>query len=351
MRILGRLRDEIGADGTGMLPPFQPRFPWLSGDLQTVRNTLVREAAGAAADRRLSLPITGQRGARLSIAVTDPAAPAPDHELDPHADEVPRPNGRAVLLLHGIAGNEGSVYMTATARRFSARGWRVYRMNYRGAGPSRATSRAPYHAGLTDDVRDVIAALPREEFPEGLSLMGFSLGGQLTLRLLGEDGAAGRDPAVRSAVTVSAPLNLSHCQKALERTRNRLYMRYLVRDMKRELGNLWPRAITRPGDSIDTVRQLDNHVICPVFGFRDAEDYYARASAIYHLADIRRPFLAIHGDDDPWIPSGDYEAAPWPDVPGTGAALLSGGGHVGFHDRAFRDPWFVAAALAYFDKY
>ena len=312
------------------LPDFQPRFPWLGADLQTVRNNFISSGSNPATDRRLHVPIGG--GAALSVAVT---LPTPDVASE----------GRALVLVHGLGGSEESSYMKNTAQYFSARGWTVYRMNYRGVGPSRTTSKPPYSAGLTGDMRAVLRTVAAEPGIDHICAMGFSLGGQLLMRTLGEGDIDGKLQAV---VTVSAPLDLANSQQRLERRRNAWYVRYLVGNMKKDMEGVSHASITANLDAVRSVLAFDDQIIAPYFGFASAADYYRCVSCKPVLEKINLPLLALHSIDDPWIPVEDYRKARWPENVPAGALLLKQGGHVGFHGTASKQAWFKPAAETFF---
>ncbi|WP_262693953.1 YheT family hydrolase [Kordiimonas aquimaris] len=270
-------------------PAFKARFPWVGGDLQTLRNSLVGAPRTLEPDARLHTPI--DVGA-VSVAANY-AKP----------DKSPVKN---LVLVHGLGGAEDSSYMVSATRFFLNKGFHVFRMNYRGVGPSAVHSSAPYSAGLTNDLRAVIAHVSNENTEAPVVIMGFSLGGQLALRMLGE----GNVPScVKSAVTVSAPLNLASAQRKLERPRNKLYSRYVVGNMRRDLkGLMHPKVLVDPA-KLKRIWDFDEHVIAPVFGFAGAVDYYEKVSCYSVLDRIQVPTLAIHAYDDPWIPVADYKKA------------------------------------------
>ena len=332
--------------GSGLSPrvsvhdftPFRSRLPWLGADLQTLRSSIRGHKYYAAQSGRHLVPITShdERGMseHISVARTDP-----DHAA----------NGKALLLVHGLGGSEDSIYMIAAAAYFSALGYTVFRMNYRGVGPSRLTSKPPYSGGLTGDLIQALKFLETEDFPDGIHVMGFSLGGHLTLKMLTENA---QTPSVRSCVTVSAPLDLSVTMRTLEKMRNAFYLRYLAANMRRDLAETRDhiRVIHDPA-TFTSVRQFDEHVIAPVFGYRGAEDYYARVSCKPDLHKITCPVLAVHADNDPWIPARCYYEANWPDGRPAGALITRGGGHVGFHTKGDKRPWYLTAAARFFDQY
>jgi len=317
-----------------ILPPFKPKFPWIGGDLQTLRNSFINNRPPLAPCERILAPI--DVGA-ISIAVNYPEEGAVYN--------------RALVLVQGLGGGEDSSYMVSAARYFLSRGYSVYRMNYRGVGPSAETSEAPYSAGLTSDLRAVLRRVGKHAPDSTLYLMGFSLGGQLSLRMLGEgDVPENEAGGVAACITVSAPLDLATSQKKLERRRNHLYSRYVVNNMKNDFAELdHPKVKVTPVE-MTSVWDFDQHIIAPVFGFKNAADYYARASCFPLLSRIVTPTLAVHAADDPWIPVEDYRRASWPENAAGGAVITPSGGHVGFHASGSKRPWHELAAVEFFDR-
>lgn len=313
-----------------VFPAFKQRFPWKGADLQTIRNSIVKKHVPAPVSRRLSVPISG--GQALSVAVTEPARGAAEA-------------GASLVLVHGLGGAEDSAYMELVTRYYTQQGWRVYRMNYRGVGPSAETSKAPYSAGLTGDMRSVLNAVDTDTKGGGFFAAGFSLGGQLLMRTLGEGDV---NPALKAVFTVSAPLDLSTSQQKLERPRNAPYIRYLVNNMKRDMLDVQHPSVTADIGRITSVFDFDEQVIAPVFGFAGAVDYYRCVSCRYVLDRIKVPLVAVHSEDDPWIPVEDYRRARWPEHAPAGALLLPRGGHVGFHSAGQQWPWYCLASHDYF---
>ena len=199
------------------LSDFSPRLPWWGGDLQTIRNYALSldHALPSRATQQMIVPLGDGSGDRLVVSLH-----MPEQRRD-------RP---LVVLIHGISGSEGSCYMVVAAAYFLARGHPVLKVNLRGAGPSRPYCGGHYHAGLTDDLAAVLDRLPPELTRNGVLPIGFSLGGNLLLKFLGE---AGRHSPVRRAATVSAPLDLARSCSSLMRWRNYLYHRYIMAHLKR----------------------------------------------------------------------------------------------------------------------
>ncbi len=329
MEIIGEgLKAFLQTCEENIIPPFKQKFPWLGPDLQTVRNSLMKEKPQANLDRRLYAELAN--GEKLTLAVTEPTAANVD---------------KSILLIHGLGGAEDSHYMHETAKFYAAKGWATYRYNARGVGPSRETSSPPYSAGLTDDLRTAMRAILVDTNNMPLYCMGFSLGGQLLLRTLGE----GRLPCgVAAGVSVSAPLDLAASQRKLERRRNGVYVDYLVKNMRADLEGTKAPCSDVGLEEITTIRGFDEHIIGPYFGFSGADEYYGAISCKSVITKIETPFLAIHSADDPWIPAEDYVNALWPEGLPVGAALLPRGGHVGFHCGYEGQPWFLKASYNFF---
>lgn len=313
------------------LPPFKTRSPWFGGDLQTLRNSFVAGLKPLVPDERILAPIdVGAINVAVNYSVSGQVAK------------------RALVLVHGLGGGEDSTYMLSAAHRFLAHGYDIYRMSYRGVGPSAETSEGPYSAGLTGDLRAVLKRIGKNAPEAGLYLMGFSLGGQLSLRMLGEGDVPN---GLMACVTVSAPLDLATSQRKLERRRNYFYSRYVVNNMKADLSGLIHPKVKVDPDSLGSVWDFDQEIIAPVFGFRDAPDYYERVSCFSLLGQIDIPTLAIHAANDPWIPVEDYHRAAWPEDAPAGALITLSGGHVGFHARGDSNPWHEQAAHRFFQSH
>jgi predicted alpha/beta-fold hydrolase len=304
-------------------PPFRPRPPWLTGDLQTLRNYLRQPVCDLSAfpAKRLELPM--QDGDRLLGDLNMPGA------------TVEKP---LVVLIHGLTGCSTGTYMLVSARHLLQQGFPVLRLTLRGAGPTRGLCRAQYHAGRTQDFREALAALPAALSARGIVAVGYSLGANMLLKYLGEQGA---DGPVRAAAAISAPIDLAAASLYLRRRRNRLYHGWLIRRMQEEAlaGQRLSAAEQATVRSIRSVYAFDDRFVAPRNGFAGADDYYARCSALGFLPAIAVPTLVIHALDDPWIPGAAYRAVDWPANRHLVPLLPAQGGHVGFHGSGTRLPW------------
>lgn len=317
-------------------PPFRPRFPWLGADLQTVRNTVLRRAADLSPypQQTLRIALADGTGDTLLGVYNVPQTPS---------------TKPLVLLLHGLGGGAESFYVRNSAAAFLAAGFPTLRLYLRGAGPTRPLCRQHYHAGRSGDIETALAALPPVLSAHGVVLMGFSLGGNMLLKFLGERGEA-TGPVI-GGVAVSVPIDLAACCRAILKPRNTLYQRYILNRMKRDTlpaPDLPPR-FRAAAESARNVYEFDDTFVGPINGWSGAAAYYAINSSTGYLTGIAQPTVVIHAEDDPWIPIDCYRAVAWEKLPYLRLMLAKGGGHVGFHDRRL-GLWHDACALAFAER-
>jgi predicted alpha/beta-fold hydrolase len=242
--------------------------------------------------------------------------------------------GPIVVVLHGLEGSTGRRYMMTTYRALLARGLRPVGMNFRGcSGEPNRTARA-YHSGETGDLRLVLERL-RDRFGEPSGVVGYSLGGNVTLKLMGElGGDAGR--LVSAAVALSVPFDLAAGADAISSgfMGRRVYTRYFMRNLLRKMAE--KRELVREHLDPDTVlaarsiREFDEHATARLHGFDGADDYYARSSSAGFIEAIRVPTLVIHSMDDPFLPADRVPVAALESNPAVTPVLTERGGHVGF---------------------
>jgi uncharacterized protein len=216
-------------------------------------------------------------------------------------DPSPHPT---LLALHGLEGSSAAHYMRGLADKAYARGFSVVLLNQRNCGGTEALCDGLYHSGLTADAAHVIDALGREGIDQ-IVVAGYSLGGNLALKLAGEYGGAA-PASLKGVCAVSPVMELGACVQALERKQNVIYQWNFVRGLKARMRR---KAVTHPGrfpldrlDAVRTVRQFDEYFTAPHFGFNGASDYYHRASAMRVIDRIRVPALIITAEDDPFVP-------------------------------------------------
>ena len=270
--------------------------------------------------------------------------------------EAERTDGPLVVVLHGLEGSSRSHYAAGLCREAAAAGLRAVVMNFRSC--SGELNRAPrlYHSGETEDLDWVLAAILGREPGSRVGLVGVSLGGNVALKWLGEQGESAR-AEVRAAVAISAPFDLALCATALDAgVRRALYTGSFLRTMKPKVaakahlydGRVDLAAVRRAR----TFAEYDRFATAPIFGFADERDYWTRSSSRPYLSKIRRPTLLVNAINDPFIPpsalpEAEVSASPWIE-----AAFVPEGGHAGFLEGPWgRRSWAERRALAFLRRH
>jgi hypothetical protein len=259
---------------------------------------------------------------------------APDARVLAHCHWQPRPWEHPTILgLHGLNGSSDAHYMKGIAAKGYARGMNVVRLNQRNCGGTEHLSAGLFHSGLTADPKQVLEELIAVDGLRSITVAGYSLGGNLALKLAGEYGEAA-PPELTAAAAVSPILEISQCVRALERRGNVLYEWNFVRGLKRRMKRKARRQPgvwdLRPLDRIRTVREFDDAYTAPYFGFAGAEDYYHRASAMRVIDRVRVPTLIITAEDDPFVPSQPFHDPKVAGNPAITLCVCRHGGHCGF---------------------
>jgi len=238
-----------------------------------------------------------------------------------------------LVIWHGMEGSCASGYMLITADKAFRAGFNVVRMNFRNCGNTEHLSPGLYHGGLTDDLRVVIDELISRDGLSQIAIAGFSLGGNMVLKLAGEYGD-NPPPEVLAVCAISPSIDLRAGTYLLSKRRNWIYQRDFLHRLRMRIRikqKLFPGGYDISGLSgIRTIRQFDERYVAPAFGFRNADDYYAQASSFPYLARIRIPTLIIHAEDDPFVP---FSPLRDPSIAANPYVLLIAterGGHVAF---------------------
>lgn len=238
--------------------------------------------------------------------------------------------GPLVLMIHGLEGSVESHYIPALMGECARRGWRAALVHLRGCSGEHNRLTRRYHAGETGDIDFVVRKL-RNEQPEGpIAAIGFSLGGNMLLKWLGE---TGRDTPLAAAVAISVPFDLEMSVRALERGWGRLYQWYLLRALKRSTLDKFscrPAPFDVPTlTQVRTLFEFDDLITAPLHGFEGAHDYYRRMSCRPYLRNIAAPTLIVQAADDPMVPASTLPEPSELSQP-TRMELSATGGHVGF---------------------
>lgn len=239
--------------------------------------------------------------------------------------------GPVAVMLHGLAGCHRSSYLVRMAAMLNACGVRTFRLDLRGCGAGFGLALKPYNAGCSDDVLAVLRAVIEWCPGSPISLFGFSLGGNIVLKLLGE--APDRLPSeLIRAAAVNPPIDLARCTYGLSRWPQRHYDAYFVKQLLQRLRDLQRhRSDFVPPTFARTPRRLvefDDQFTAPRSGFRDADDYYQRCSSEQFIPAIRTPTLILTACDDPLIPVASFERLSLPE--NVRLHIAEGGGHLGY---------------------
>jgi uncharacterized protein len=279
----------VPAQVPAWLTPFQPH-PWLANrHLQTVLGNFLPRPAFRLA----------------TVAETVEVDPADQSRVLCHCHWQPEPvraSRLTVVVVHGLEGSSDSRYMRGIAVRAFAAGMNVVRMNMRNCGGTDALTPTLYHSGRSADVGAVVRHFTARFGLTRVALVGYSMGGNLVLKLAGEWGA--QHPLV-SVATVCPVIDLAPSADALHEPANRVYewkfLRSLMQRFRRK-AVLYPEIFSVAGiGPVRSIREFDQKIIAPYCGFRDADDYYYRAASARVLDRIGVPTFILHAHDDPFI--------------------------------------------------
>lgn len=241
--------------------------------------------------------------------------------------------GKALAIIsHGLEGSSDRPYIKGMVRAMNQAGIDALAWNYRScSGESNKTLRS-YHMGATDDLQQVVAHVLANHNYQDIYLVGFSAGGNITLKYLGEAPAA-LPPQIKKAVVFSVPCDLKSCSDTLSRPQNRIYLRRFLKSLK---GKLERKALDFPDldlagyELLQSFPDFDDRYTAPMHGFKDAADYYARCSSRQFLAHIRIPTLLVNAQNDPFLSGDCYPVAEATNHPYLYLEIPRAGGHVGF---------------------
>ena len=314
-------------------PPYKAPLLLRSGHLQTVWASQIRRVEPPPYSReRIDLP----DGDFLDLDWL-------------RADEQARA-ARAVVISHGLEGDAYRPYVRGMVRAFARRGVDALAWNYRGCSgePNRLVQ--AYHSGSTGDLAAVVDYALGLGY-ERVDLVGFSLGGNITLRYLGEGGSE-LDERVGRAAAFSVPVDLASSSRYLNRPAAAPYMRYFLGKLARkveEKAELFPEQVSVEGlREMRSFAEFDDRYTAPWHGFRDAEHYWAESSALPVLRDIDRRTLLVNAADDPLLPQSCYPVYETGMNPKVRLEIPKWGGHVGFVE--FREDglyWSERRALSF----
>ncbi|MBC7382136.1 MAG: alpha/beta fold hydrolase [Bacteroidia bacterium] len=248
-------------------------------------------------------------------------------------DWIKQEHKKLVVLFHGLEGSSQSQYIKGFAKYFSERHYDICAVNFRSCSGEPNLLMKSYHSGVTADIQEVISHIHLHTSYTSINLIGFSLGGNVLLKYLG-DGIFEHDLEIKAAAAFSVPIDLAGAAIKLARFSNKLYMRQFLKTMTRKLemkslqfnGSINIKKLQK----ITTFEEWDTMFTAPINGFTDAADYYAKCNSKQFLKNIKIPTLLVNALNDPFLSQSCY---PSPFLE-TGQNLFfespAGGGHVGF---------------------
>lgn len=243
---------------------------------------------------------------------------------------------KLVILLHGLESNSSANYITRMAYLLQRFGYDAAAVNFRGCSGEINLLFKAYHSGKTDDLAEVIYYFNKQNYYESIFLVGFSLGGNVLLKYMGESGN-NLPTSVKAGVAISVPCDLASCSEKLQQGSNLVYARRFLKSLKKKVSlKSYQYPAWFDGDvtkSIKTLEEFDDWYTAPVFGYQNAQEYYAKNSSKKFLSGIQRPTLLINALDDPFLTS---QSMPFEEAMSNQMFHFHYtrlGGHVGFHSK------------------
>ncbi|MCE5242839.1 MAG: alpha/beta fold hydrolase [Syntrophobacteraceae bacterium] len=291
---------------------YRAPLPFRNGHLQTVYSSQFRRVTGVAYRRQ-------------RIATPD------DDFLDVDMSFVGA--GRIAIVTHGLGGNSGRQYVLGMARELNRNGWDALAWNFRGCSGESNRQLRTYHSGDTADLHTVVSFALEQGPWDAVSLIGFSLGGNITLKYLGEKTSEAA-ALIRAAVAFSVPCDLASSASAMASPVNTIYMKRFIRLLHENIEQkmvLFPGRIDDRGyRSIRNFKQFDDRYTAPLNGFESAQDYWQKASSKPFLRGIAVPTLLVNALDDPFLGPPCYPFEEARENPSLYLETPAHGGHVGF---------------------
>ena len=313
-------------------PDYQRPFFYFNSHIETIWPSIFRKVEGVIYQRE-----------RLELADGD--------FLD--LDWVKSHQKRLVIISHGLEGNSHRHYCKGMAHFFGQHGWDALAWNCRSC--SGEMNRLPrfYHHGATEDIAAVIDHALEQAY-ETVALVGFSMGGSLTLKYLGER-SDHADHRIKSAAVFSVPCDLGSSARELDKPSRAFYRNRFLKKLRKKIEHkavLFPDVVSvKPFDTIRTFRDFDNAYTSPLHGFKDAQDFYTQASSGQYIHLIRRPTLIVNAQNDPFLPQECYpiETAKSSNEVFLEIPIL--GGHVGFSLPNRPENWMETRALSFCNSF
>ena len=307
---------------------------WLfNGHLETILPSLFRKIKGVAYD---SIKINTSDGDELTL------------------DCLRKNNSKVVILTHGLEGDSERHYITGLAKYYHQRGFDVIAWNCRTCGKSQNITYKLYHHADIYDLEEVVNFVVGKLNYKQISLVGFSMGGNITLNYLGKSKSVNLQ-YIKSSVAVSVPCDLYGCVKELKKSQNSVYTRRFLKKLNEKL---FTKASQFPNEfSAFTIKNyksfedLDRNVTAPLYGFKDEQDYYKQASSKFSIPYIKKPTLIINAENDPMLSESCYPKEIVKNHPKVYLECPTRGGHTGFTLSNSEFSWVEIRSFEFISKY
>lgn len=313
-------------------PPF-----WLpNGHLQTIYPALFRKIPGVVYQRE---------------RISTPDQDFLDLDWSPAG---PNPSGKIVILSHGLEGNSTKQYIVGMVKLLNSHGYDCLAWNFRSCSGEMNKTPVFYHSGATNDLDLVVAHAVTRGYQE-IYLMGFSLGGNLTLKYLGEKDRK-RSERIRKAVVFSVPMDLKQCSLSIIKRENRIYMHRFLNTLRPKVNAksvLFPDSISLAKDHlVKTLYDFDDVYTAPLHGFDNASHYYEMCSSMFFVERIQIPTLIVNADNDPIVPGSSLPLDLISSLKHVHLELSTQGGHCGFRPSLLHNGiyWSEKRALDFIQK-
>jgi predicted alpha/beta-fold hydrolase len=309
------------------------RAPWylLNGHLETIVPSMTRKVKGVNYDRE-----------RLELSDGD--------FID--LDWLGNKSNKLIIIAHGLEGNSDRHYSKGMAKYFFQRGWNSLAWNCRSC--SGEMNRLPrfYHHGATEDLAELIAYVIAKKQFEMIVLVGFSMGGSMTLKYLGEQRELPKE--IKAGVVFSVPCHLGSSAKELDKPSKKFYLNRFLKKLGKKIkvkSELFPDFISHNGyEAITTFEEFDNRYTAPLHGFENADDFYQRASSLNYLSTIITPTLLVNALNDPFLPRLCFPTETAKDHSHLFLETPERGGHTGFTLAGKKENWMEVRAFEFISQ-
>ena len=329
--------------------PFNESFPWLGGDLQTLRDTFVFDIPQLKRNKKILLPINNILSGKFDGDYLLGFLELPEKFISLKG---------IVLITHGLGGSSKRFGLRRIAKKLVNNGYGVLKLNLRGAGSARYLAKGNYSARCSNDIISALRFFRKllnyelkdflhnqEDIP--IFGVGLSLGGTILINACLDYTSDNSKKLIDGLACVSSPLDLILCSNCIERPRNFLYQKWLIQRLKRQLWDgyinegieLSKSKLSKKIKGLKTIGEFDSKFTAPSWGFKSLEDYYHQSSPIFRIQKLKKnlpPTLLIHAKDDPWVP---YEStlnlknSLSESLDKLNILITNKGGHNGFHSN------------------